>query len=97
VAAVLVVTAAFYPSLKEFFADFETQGNAGVSSFLSLTNGIDPSSPLGYRWSNLYSNVLSWMLMALGVSLGANAIAGDEEWARLSTRWLLQRRGLRSW
>jgi ABC-2 type transport system permease protein len=79
VAAVLVVTAAFYPSLKNFFADFQTQGSAGVSSLMGLTNGIDPSSPLGYLWSNLYSNVLPWMLMALGVSLGANAIAGDEE------------------
>jgi ABC-2 type transport system permease protein len=79
VAAVLVVTAAFYPSLKNFFADFQSQGSAGVSSLLGLTNGIDPSSPLGYLWSNLYSNVLPWMLMALGISLGANAIAGDEE------------------
>jgi ABC-2 type transport system permease protein len=79
VTSVLVVTAAFYPSLKNFFADFQTQGSAGVSSLLGLTNGIDPSSPLGYLWSNLYSNVLPWMLMALGISLGANAIAGDEE------------------
>jgi ABC-2 type transport system permease protein len=79
VAAVLVVTAAFYPSLKNFFADFQTQSSAGISSLLGLTNGIDPSSPLGYLWSNLYSNVLPWMLMALGISLGANAIAGDEE------------------
>jgi ABC-2 type transport system permease protein len=79
VAAVLVVNAAFYPSLKDFFADFQTQGNPGVSSLLGLTNGIGPSSPLGYLWSNLYSNVLPWMLMALGVALGASAIAGDEE------------------
>src|SRR5215471_18545221 len=79
VAAVLVVNAAFYPSLKDFFADFQPQGNPGVSSLLGLTNGIDPSSPLGYLWSNLYSNVLPWMLMALGVALGASAIAGDEE------------------
>jgi ABC-2 type transport system permease protein len=79
VAAVLVVTAAFYPSLKDFFADFQAQGSTGVSSLLGLSNGIDPSSPLGYLWSNLYSNILPWMLMALGVSLGANAIAGDEE------------------
>lgn len=79
VAAVVIVTAAFYPSLKNFFADFQTQGSAGVSSLLGLTNGIDPSSPLGYLWSNLYSNIVPWMLMALGISLGANAIAGDEE------------------
>ena len=79
VAAMLIVTAAFYPSLKNFFADFQAHSGAGVSSILGLTDGIDPSSPLGYLWSNLYSNILPWLLMALGVSLGANAIAGDEE------------------
>ena len=79
VAAIVVVNAAFYPSLKEFFADFQNQGNAGVNSLLGLTGGIDPSSPLGYLWSNLYSNIVPWMLMALGIALGAAAIAGDEE------------------
>jgi ABC-2 type transport system permease protein len=79
VAAVIIANAAFYPSLKNFFADFQSQGGAGVSSLLGLTDGIDPSSPLGYLWSNVYSNILPWMLMALGISLGAAAIAGDEE------------------
>ena len=79
VAAIVVATAAFYPALKNFFADFQSQGGAGVSSLLGLTDGIDPSSPLGYPWSNLYSNVVPWMLMALGIALGAAAIAGDEE------------------
>lgn len=79
VAAIIVVTAAFYPSLKSFFADFQSQSGAGVNSLLGLTGDIDPSSPLGYLWSNLYSNIVPWMLMALGIALGAAAIAGDEE------------------
>jgi ABC-2 type transport system permease protein len=79
VTAIIVATAAFYPSLKNFFADFQTQGTTGVSSLLGLTNGIDPSSPLGYLWSNLYSNVVPWVLMALGIALGASSIAGDED------------------
>jgi ABC-2 type transport system permease protein len=79
VAVIVVVTAAFYPSLKNFFADFQSQGGAGVNSLLGLTGDIDPSSPLGYLWSNLYSNIVPWMLMALGIALGAAAIAGDEE------------------
>jgi len=79
VAAIVVATAAFYPSLKNFFADFQSQGGAGVSSLLGLTDGIDPSAPLGYIWSNLYSNTVPWILMALGIALGAAAIAGDEE------------------
>ena len=78
-AAIVVSTAAFYPALKNFFADFQTQGGPGVSSLLGLTEGIDPSSPLGYLWSNLYSNTVPWILMALGIALGAAAIAGDEE------------------
>ena len=78
-AAIVVATAAFYPALKNFFADFQAQGSAGVSSLLGLTNGIDPSSPLGYIWSNLYSNTVPWILMALGIALGAAAITGDEE------------------
>jgi ABC-2 type transport system permease protein len=78
-AAIVVATAAFYPALKNFFADFQAQGSAGVSSLLGLTDGIDPSSPLGYVWSNLYSNTVPWILMALGIALGAAAIAGDEE------------------
>lgn len=79
VAAIVVATAAFYPALKNFFADFQSQGSAGVSSLLGLTDGIDPSSPLGYLWSNLYSNVVPWILMALGIALGVAAIAGEEE------------------
>jgi ABC-2 type transport system permease protein len=78
-AAIVVSTAAFYPAVKNFFADFQTQGSAGVSSLLGLTDGIDPSSPLGYLWSNLYSNTVPWILMALGIVLGAAAVAGDEE------------------
>jgi hypothetical protein len=77
-AAILVATAAFYPALKNFFADFQNQGSAGFSSLLGLTEGIDPSSPLGYLWSNLNSNTVPWILMALGIALGAAAIAGDE-------------------
>jgi ABC-2 type transport system permease protein len=79
IAAILVVTAAFYPSLKNFFADFQSPDNSAATSLMGLTNGIDPSSPLGYLWSNLYSNIVPWLLMALGIALGANAIAGDEE------------------
>jgi ABC-2 type transport system permease protein len=79
VAAIVVVTAAFYPSLKTFFADFHSQGSAGVNSLLGFTAGIDPSAPLGYLWSNLYSNIVPWMLMALGIALGAAGIAADEE------------------
>jgi len=76
-AAIAVATAAFYPALKNFFADFQAQGSAGVSSLLGLTDGIDPSSPLGYIWSNLYSNTVPWILMALGIALGDMTVTID--------------------
>ena len=53
-------------------------GSEAMSSVLGLSAGIDPSSPLGYLWIGLYANVLPWTLMALGVSLGVAALAGDE-------------------
>lgn len=72
---VSVATAAFYPSLEnasgEAFADSGT-----MPSILGLSEGIDPSTPLGFLWSMNYSNQLPWLLMALGIALGTAAIAG---------------------
>ncbi len=75
--AVVTLTAAFYPSLKDIFNNVG-QGS-GLESFLGLSGAIDPSSPLGFLWSNLYSNIVPWIMMALGIAIGAAAIAGDEE------------------
>ena len=95
VAAIVVATAAFNPALKNFFADFQSQGGAGVSSLLGLTDGIHPSSPLGHLWSNLYSNVVPWMLMALGIALAAAAIAGTKRLGHWNTHCPQPRRGVR--
>ncbi|MGI9539439.1 MAG: ABC transporter permease [Miltoncostaeaceae bacterium] len=76
-AALVAVTAAFYPSLEDIFSSVDEDG--GLSSLLGLSEGIDPSSPLGFLWANLYANIVPWILMALGISLGGAAIAGDEE------------------
>lgn len=76
-AALVAVTAAFYPSLESVFDDVEEGG--GLSSLLGLSGDIDPSSPLGFIWTNLYANVVPWVLMAFGIALGGAAIAGDEE------------------
>lgn len=78
VAVVAVATAAFYPSLSGASGGLSS-GGAAMSSLLGLGQGIEPSSPLGYLWISLYANVYPWMLMALGVSLGVAAVAGDEE------------------
>jgi beta-exotoxin I transport system permease protein len=75
---VMVATAAFYPSLADLGESF-TDSGAAMSAVLGLGSGVDASSPLGYLWISLYANVFPWILMALGVSLGGAAIAGDED------------------
>jgi ABC-2 type transport system permease protein len=75
----VVATAAFYPSLGDATQSISEGGGEAMSTFLGLSDGIDPGSPLGYLWVGLYANIFPWMLMALGVSLGIAAIVGDEE------------------
>jgi ABC-2 type transport system permease protein len=78
IVVIVVLTAAFYPSLSGSSSAFEASGGA-MTSLLGLSGGINPASPLGYLWIGLYANVYPWMLMALGVALGVAAIAGDED------------------
>jgi beta-exotoxin I transport system permease protein len=77
-AGVIGVTAAFYPSLSSDLANLGSSGGA-MASLIGLNDGIDPSSPLGFLWTNLYANIVPWVLMALGISLGTASVAGDEE------------------
>lgn len=80
IVAIVVASAAFYPSLSGVSSGGgATSGGSAMSTFLGLSQGIDPSSPLGFLWIALYANIYPWMLMALGVALGVAAIAGDEE------------------
>lgn len=76
IAAVSVVTAAFFPSLSG--ASSELGSSTTMESVLGLGSGINPSTPVGFLWSLNYSNQLPWLLMALGIALGTAAIAGDE-------------------
>jgi ABC-2 type transport system permease protein len=85
---IVVLTAAFYPSVGDTVEQATSGGGDGgssdvMSTFLGLSAGIDPGSPLGFLWIGLYANIYPWMLMALGVSLGITAIAGDEETGNL--------------
>lgn len=75
---IVVVTAAFYPSMTDLGSSLDDSG-AAMNALMGLGEGIDPSSPLGYLWIGLYANVYPWMLMSLGASLGCAAIAGDED------------------
>lgn len=77
-AAIVGATAAFYPAVEDALTGAASD-NAAMASLFGLGEGIDPSSPLGFIWSNLYANIVPWVLMALGISASATAIAGDEE------------------
>ncbi|MCB0972684.1 MAG: ABC transporter permease subunit [Acidimicrobiales bacterium] len=77
IAAVSVVTAAFFESLGQT-AGQNTDSGSAASSMLGLGAGIDPRTPVGFLWAMNYSNQLPWLLMALGIALGTAAVAGDE-------------------
>jgi len=79
IVVIVVATAAFYPALSHASSTSLTSGRSAMNSLLGLSQGINPTSPLGYLWIGLYANVFPWILMALGVALGVAAIAGDED------------------
>ena len=78
-AVIVVLTAAFYPSLSETTADLGSESSGAMSALLGLSSAIDPSSPLGYLWIGLWANVVPMTQIAFGIALGSAAIAGDEE------------------
>ncbi|WP_040495617.1 ABC transporter permease [Ilumatobacter nonamiensis] len=77
IAAVSVVTAAFFSSLGQSLGENAESGST-TSSMLGLSDGIDPQTPTGFLWAANYSNQLPWLMMALAIALGTAAIAGDE-------------------
>jgi ABC-2 type transport system permease protein len=77
IAAVSVVTAAFFSSLGQTLGE-NTDPNSAMSTMLGLGDGIDPRTPVGFLWAANYSNQLPWLLMAFAIALGTAAIAGDE-------------------
>jgi ABC-2 type transport system permease protein len=75
----VLMTAAFYPSMSQSNSDLFAQGDDDVMAVLmGLSDGVDPSSPLGFLWVGLYANIVPFVLLALGVTLGTAAIAGEE-------------------
>ncbi|MEM9515162.1 MAG: ABC transporter permease subunit [Actinomycetota bacterium] len=76
---IVVITAAFYPSLSSSTTELGESSSGAMSALLGLSSAIDPSSPLGYLWIGLYANVVPMTQIAFGIALGSAAIAGDEE------------------
>jgi len=80
VIALVLVMAAFYPSIRETGADFDAYVDSLPES-VRQTLGISGSSiasPEGYLMSQLYSNLYPMLLLILGISMGSWAIAGAE-------------------
>ena len=80
VIALVIVMALFYPSIRDAGADFDAYLEALPESMRD-TLGASAGSitdPEGYLVSQLYSNMYPLLLLILGISMGAWAIAGSE-------------------
>lgn len=80
VIALVIVMALFYPSIKDAGADFDAYLEAlpeSVRDTLGASGG-SITDPEGYLVSQLYSNMYPLLLLILGISMGAWAIAGAE-------------------
>jgi ABC-2 type transport system permease protein len=80
VVALVVAMAAFYPSIQDAGADFDAYFESLPESVQETfgTAGGNFTSPEGYLISQLYSNMYPLVLLILGISMAAWAIAGDE-------------------
>ena len=78
--AIVVMTAAFFPSMSASNSEMFAGGDDDVMAVLmGLSDAVDPSSALGFLWVALYANVIPFTMLALGVAVGTAAIAGDED------------------
>lgn len=78
--ALVVVMAAFYPSIRDTGADFDAYVDSlpeSVRQTLGIS-GASIASPEGYLMSQLYSNLYPLLLLILGISMASWAIAGAE-------------------
>ena len=80
IVALVIVMGLFYPSIKDAGADFDAYLEALPESMRD-TLGASAGSitdPEGYLVSQLYSNMYPLLLLILGISMAAWAIAGTE-------------------
>jgi ABC-2 type transport system permease protein len=79
IAALVAITAASYPSVRELGSVFDQLMDTmpeGMLELFGATGGI--TTPEGYLNSQLYSNILPVLLLLYGIGLGAWTIAGAE-------------------
>lgn len=80
IVAFVVVMGLFYPSIRDAGADFDAYLDALPESMRDTLGGSGGSitDPAGYLVSQLYSNMYPLLLLILGISMAAWAIAGSE-------------------
>lgn len=78
VAGLVVLIAAFYPSVRNDPSLNAIYGNLSPS-MQALLGGSDLTSPVGYLNTQLFAFVMPAVLLVFGLGRGAASIAGEEE------------------
>jgi ABC-2 type transport system permease protein len=81
VVALVAITVAFYPSVRDSAADFERmleQLPEGLRA-LFVGNVADITSPVGYLNSQIFASNGPILLLVFAIGAGSRAIAGEEE------------------
>ena len=79
VAAVVLMYAAFYPSIKESAADLQAYMENLPDAIRAIVAGEDYTSPVGYLESEFFNTMGALIALIFAIGAGARAIAGEEE------------------
>jgi ABC-2 type transport system permease protein len=76
---VVLMYAAFYPSIKESAADLQAYIENLPDAISSIFAGEDYTSPVGYLESEFFNTMGALVVLIFAIGAGARAIAGEEE------------------
>ncbi len=79
VAAVVLMYAAFYPSIKESAADLQAYMDNLPEAIRAIVAGEDYTSPVGYLESEFFNTMGALVVLIFAIGAGARSIAGEEE------------------
>ncbi|MGZ8629774.1 MAG: ABC transporter permease subunit [Actinomycetota bacterium] len=79
VAAVVLMYAAFYPSIRESAADLQAYLDNLPDAIRSIVATEDYTSPSGYLQSEFFNTMGPLVVLIFAIGAGSRAIAGEEE------------------
>ena len=79
VAMVVLMYAAFYPSIKESAADLQAYIDNLPDAIRNIVAGENYASPVGYLESEFFNTMGPLVVLIFAIGAGARAIAGEEE------------------